>query len=103
MPAGGPEGFKIVMEMFFNAFPDLKIVIEEAAGEGPTVFTRGYWTGTQKGEFNGIPATGKNVKVAFLDCWKLENGKAVENWVQMDMVGMMHQMGVMSSPAASVI
>ena len=70
-------------------------------GEGDKVVTRGTFTGTHQGEFNGIPATGKKVKVSYCDIWRVENGKCVENWVQMDMVGLMQQLGVIPAPEAA--
>lgn len=97
-PAPGPEGYKQVIAMFCMAFPDMHITIEDAFGEGDTVGTRGYMTGTHQGEFMGISATNKPIKVAYLDLWRAENGKFVENWVQMDMLGLMQQMGVVPTP-----
>ena len=97
-PVPGPEGFKMVIGMFRAAFPDLHVTLEDVLGEGDKVATRGYFTGTHQGEFNGIPATGKQVKVSYIDLWRLENGKAVENWVQMDMMGLMQQLGVIPAP-----
>jgi steroid delta-isomerase-like uncharacterized protein len=97
-PAAGSQGFKMVIAMFRGGFPDLRVIVEQTLGEGDRVSTRGYFTGTHKGEFNGIPATGKTIKVAYIDIWRLENGKAVENWVLMDMIAMMQQLGVMPSP-----
>jgi predicted ester cyclase len=97
-PVPGPEGFRMVIGMFRAAFPDLHITLEDVLGEGDKVATRGYFTGTHQGEFNGIPATGKEVKVSYIDLWRLENGKAVDNWVQMDMIGLMQQLGVIPAP-----
>lgn len=94
-PVPGPEGFKMVVGMFFTGFPDMRVTIEETVAEGDRVNTRGYFTGTHQGEFNGIPATGKSIKLAYMDIWRLENGKATENWVQMDMMGLLQQLGVM--------
>jgi hypothetical protein len=39
--------------------------------------------------------------VKTLDIWRVANGKAVENWVQMDMLGLMHQLGVVPVPTQS--
>jgi predicted ester cyclase len=100
-PVSGPEGFKMVIGMFRAAFPDLHITLEDVLGEGDKVATRGYFTGTHQGEFNGIPATGKQVKVSYIDLWRIENGKAIENWVQMDMLGLMQQLGVIPAPEAA--
>jgi predicted ester cyclase len=97
-PAPGPAGFKQVMGMFLTAFPDMRITLEDVFAEGNTVGSRGYFTGTHQGEFMGIPATNKPVKVTYIDLWRIENGLSVENWVQMDMLGLMQQLGVVPAP-----
>ena len=97
-PVPGPAGFKQVIGMFHMAFPDMHITIEDEFGEGDKVGTRGYITGMHKGEFMSIPATNKPVKVTYIDLWRVENGKFVENWVQMDMLGLMQQLGVVPAP-----
>ena len=42
----------------------------------------------------GIPANNKEIRIDYIDWWKFEDGKAVENWVQLDMPGMMSQLGL---------
>lgn len=96
--APGAEGFKIVTSMFKAAFPDMRVVIEDELAEGDRVATRGYFTGTHRGEFMGIPATDKTIKVGYIDIWRIEGGRGRENWVQMDMLGMMRQLGVVPAP-----
>jgi predicted ester cyclase len=93
-PAPGVEGFKIVDAMFKAAFPDMQVVIEDEVAEGDRVATRGYFTGTHQGEFMGIPPTGRTFRCTYSDIWRLEGGKGRENWVQMDMMGLMRQLGV---------
>jgi len=95
MPYPGPEGFKVVIEGFTTAFPDMQISLEQIIGEGDLVATAGHWTGTHRGDFMGMPATGRQVNIRFMDIWKIENGKAVGNWVQMDNLAIMQQLGVM--------
>ena len=97
-PAPGAEGFKQVLGMFLAGFPDLQVTLEEILAEGDKVATRGYFTGTQRGEFNGIPATDKEAKVAYSDVWRVEDDQLVENWVQMDMMGLLQQLGVIPAP-----
>ncbi|HXV43961.1 MAG TPA: ester cyclase [Anaerolineae bacterium] len=99
-PAPGTEGFKQVISMFFSAFPDFHVTVEQVIAEGDKVATRGTWRGTHKGDFMGIPATGKSVAVSYSDIWRVENGRAVENWVQMDMLGLMQQLGVAPAPGS---
>jgi predicted ester cyclase len=95
----GLEGFAEVLGMFRAAFPDMHVTIEEVIGEGDRVATRGYFTGTHTGGFMGIPPSGKPIRVTYIDEWRVENGKAVENWVRMDQLGLLQQIGAI--PAAS--
>jgi steroid delta-isomerase-like uncharacterized protein len=100
VPAKGPEALKMAVGLFRAAFPDIHVTLEQVVAEGDRVATHGYFTGTHRGDFNGIPATGKSIKASYIDLWRLENGKAAENWVQMDMLGLMQQLGVMPAPPA---
>jgi steroid delta-isomerase-like uncharacterized protein len=97
-PVTGPDAMKGAVQAFKTGFPDMRITLEDVLAEGDRVATRGYFTGTHNGEFNGIPATGKSIKVNYCDIWRLENGKPVENWVQIDMMGMLQQLGVIPTP-----
>ena len=94
----GPKGFEQSIAMFRGAFPDLNVAVEDAIAQDDRVATRGTMRGTHHGEFMGIPATGKQVEIGYIDIWRLEDGEAVENWVQMDMLGMMQQLGVVPTP-----
>ncbi|MEW5961844.1 MAG: ester cyclase [Chloroflexota bacterium] len=97
-PAPGTEGFKQVITMFRASFPDLYVTLHDVIVEGDKLSTRGSWRGTHQGEFMNIPATGKQVTVSYIDLWRMENGKLVENWVQMDILGLMQQLGVAPAP-----
>jgi steroid delta-isomerase-like uncharacterized protein len=97
-PAPGREGFKQVMAMFFTAFPDMHVNIEDVISEGDKVVSRGTFTGTHKADFQGIPPTGKRITVKYIDIWRFENGQAVENWVQLDNLGMLQQLGASPTP-----
>ena len=46
----------------------------------------------------GIPATGRTIRVKYIDIWSVEDGKLKDNWVQMDMLGMLQQIGVIPTP-----
>jgi steroid delta-isomerase-like uncharacterized protein len=93
-PAPGREGFRQVVQMFLSAFPDMQVTLHDIFGDGDKVGARGSWRGTHEGEFMGIPATGKHVEVQYIDIWRVEDGKFVDNWVQMDLLGLMQQLGV---------
>jgi predicted ester cyclase len=98
VPAPGPAGLKQVIGAFTSAFPDMHITLDQVIAEGDKVATHGVMSGTHAGDFMGIPATGKSIAVTFSDIWRIENGKAVENWVQLDMMGLMQQLGVIPAP-----
>ncbi len=94
MAQPGPDEFAKVLQTFLTGFPDMHITVEDYIAEGDKVFTRGYMTGTHTGTFQGIPATGKQINVKYIDEWRIKNGKATDNWVRIDMLTMMQQLGV---------
>lgn len=59
------------------------------------------WTmaATHAGPLAGIPATGKRVQQRGTVIYRLENGRIVEVWSQMDRMGMLQQLGI--DPLAS--
>lgn len=97
MPSG-PEGSKMLVSAYRNAFPDLHFTIEEQIAEGNTVVTRWSAHGTHQGELGGLPATGKVAIVVGLGVDRIENGKIVESWGLFDQFGMLQQLGVIPTP-----
>jgi steroid delta-isomerase-like uncharacterized protein len=98
-PGQGPgrQGLKDVLGMFISGFPDMHWVIEEQIAEGDKVMTRFTWTGSQKGQFMGIPATGKQVKVKGVVIDRVVDGRMVDSRILMDTMTMMQQLGVVPS------
>ncbi len=88
------EGFLGFAQMLFNAFPDLSHKVELQIAENDYVTTLVTVSGTHKGDFNGIPATGNKVIFTDMIITRMENGKAVELWAQFDVLGLLGQMGV---------
>ena len=95
----GREGVKAMTSMMRSAFPDFKATIEDILADGDKVVIRTTWSGTQKGEFMGIPATGKRMSIGVIDIIRVSKGKFVEHWGQMDAMGMMQQLGAIPAPA----
>src|SRR5579862_448503 len=85
-PGQGPgiEGLKDVVRGMRSAFPDLHFSVEEQIAEGDKVSTRFEWTGTHRGDFLGVPATGRSVKVWGMVIDKLQNGRIKETRIIMD-------------------
>ena len=87
-----PEGFKQLMSGYLAAFPDLQITVEDVIAEADKVAVR--WTAqrTQTGSLMGISPTGKSVTLTGITFDHLRNGKVVEGWTNLDMLGMLQQL-----------
>ena len=90
----GREGLKDLIRMMRLAFPDIHWVVEETVASGDKVVSRFRWTGTQRGDFLGIPATGRSVNVPGVVIDRLEGGKMADSRILMDTLAMMQQLGV---------
>ena len=89
----GLAGLKDVLRGLFAAFPDMHWTIEEQIAEVGKVLTRFIWTGTHKGEFFGVPATGREVSVWGMVIDRVENGRIRDTRILMDALGLMRQLG----------
>jgi len=82
------------IEIFEAAFPGYDLIADDIISEGDKVVVRATMRGTQRGEFNGIPATGKSVTVSIMLIYRLSKGKIVEHWMNADSLGLLQQLGV---------
>jgi steroid delta-isomerase-like uncharacterized protein len=99
-PGQGPgrQGLRDVFAIMHQAFPDLHWSTEEQIAEGNKVVTRFIWTGTHKGEFMGIPPTGKSVRVKGIVIDEFEDGMMFRSRILSDDLGMMQQLGLIPPP-----
>jgi len=96
------EGVSAFFRMYVAAFPDLRMVPEDVIASGDKVVARVRVTGTHKGAFMGMPATGRRVEVQLIDIIRFDNdGRAREHWGVFDQLAMMQQLGAIpAGPAA---
>lgn len=94
----GREGFKDQWRKWRMAFPDLHFDIVDLVAEGDKVLTRWVLTGTHQGEFLGIPATGRSIRVAGMSLDRIEDGLVAEGFDGWDALGMRQQLGVYEGP-----
>ncbi len=92
------EGMKQVLRSFYSAFPDLHHTFEDQIAEGDKVALRMTFRGTHRGEFQGIPPTGREITVTAIVIDRIENGKLAEHWSQFDALSLMQQLGVIPAP-----
>lgn len=82
-----------------QAFPDLKMQVDQIVAENDLVAVRWTARGTNSGTGNGLPATGKTVKVSGQATFRFVDGKIAEEWALGDTLGIMKQLGLL--PQAS--
>lgn len=88
------ETVKEVFTRFLTSFPDFHVTIEDIVAEGDKVVTRSTRTGTQRGEWRGVAATGRHLKWTWVNVSRIEGGKIVEEWEEGDHLSIMQQLGL---------
>ena len=96
----GVEGHKAIARLFRGAFPDLEWHIDDLIAEGDKVVARTTMRGTQRGEFFGIPPTGKAVTMNGVHILRIAEGKIAEHWGSNDDLSLMRQLGAITGPGA---
>ncbi len=89
------EGVVQYFRMMLAAFPDMRIDVEDVIASGDKAVARLRVTGTNKGDFMGMPATGKSASVKLIDITRFgDDGLAREHWGVVDNLSLMQQLGV---------
>ena len=94
----GIEGFKDHVARLRAGFPDAQFLIEDEIAEGDRVVNRWTFRGTHRGDFAGIPATGKAVTMTAIGIVRIADGKIAEIWDEADAMGVLQQLGVLPMP-----
>jgi steroid delta-isomerase-like uncharacterized protein len=99
----GPQDFVPFVQRIREAFPDIKVDVEDAFGAEDKVALR--WSGqmTHSGDALGMPATGKSVRITGITMVRIVDGKIVEGWDNWDQLGMLQQIGAYTQPEAAVL
>ncbi|NIO19216.1 MAG: ester cyclase [Candidatus Aenigmarchaeota archaeon] len=102
-PSGNPnpmsrEEAVETVKVLWKGFPDISFNIEELIAVGDKIIVRFVVRGTHEGEFMGIPATGNKIEVSGIIISRIEDGKFVEEWDEMDSIGLMMQLGMELKP-----
>ena len=93
-PTGvGPKGMTDLVSVYQNGV-DGHWEIEELFSAGDRVVVRWTGSGTHIGEVNGIPATGKSIRVDAISIHRVTSGKIAETWEVWDTLGFLQQLGV---------
>jgi steroid delta-isomerase-like uncharacterized protein len=91
-------GLKQMIANLRAAFPDLHCTIEDEIGEGDKIAA--HWTirGTHRGSLFGNLPTGRPVEVQGFIFARISAGRIVENWIMIDQMYMLQQLGIVPPP-----
>jgi predicted ester cyclase len=95
------EEFKRDVAEIRRAFPDYAGTNVEQIAEGEKVANRFVFLGTHLGEFEGVAPTGKRVEFIGHSIDRVVDGQIVESWIEVDMMGVMQQLGVVPEQGQS--
>lgn len=93
----GKDGVIQYFNAIRSAFPDIRFYIQDQVAEGDKVVT--YWMaeGTHRGTFEGIPPTGKSLRITSIDIDYITNGRFSQCYANTDQFGLLQQLGVLSN------
>ena len=94
----GPDGIKGMVERTYATFPDYHEEIRQLIAEGDFVVVRLTNTGTQQGQWGGIPPTGKRVEIDEIVILQIHDGKIVGQKGIPDNLTALRQLGVIPTP-----
>ncbi len=89
----GREGVKAFFEHYLTAFPDTKVVIDDVIEEGDGISARFTYDGTFTKPFMGYRPNGAAVQLRSIDIWRVQDGKFVEHWDELNLLEVFQQIG----------
>jgi predicted ester cyclase len=95
-PGKTPESFKKFLTALFSGFPDLHVNIEHILAENNYVLVFLNFTGTHRGQYEGLSATNKSVINRSADLYRIENNKIVEHWDVVDRLDLLKKIGAIT-------
>lgn len=97
------EAWGQFLARFVDGFPDLRITVEDAVGEGDLVAQRVRFEGTHTGEFQGLPPTQRKVTFSGLELNRFVDGRVAEHWFELDALSLLQQLGLVVVPGPRLL
>jgi steroid delta-isomerase-like uncharacterized protein len=89
----GIDAYKEFVNLYLDAFPDLRFTIQDVISADDKVVTRWSVTGTHNGDLPGLPRTGRAISLSGITIGRVSEAKFAESWNNWDALGMMQQLG----------
>ncbi len=87
-----------MVKAWHKAMPDGHMTVDDIITEGDLSTIRMTWRATQTGPFGDIPASGGKIEVTSIGIDRVIDGKITEGWGELNMLGMLQQMGAIPQP-----
>lgn len=97
------DAWRTLIGGYVVAMPDLQITIEDIVADGDLVAARNTFSGTQSGEFQGLPPSHRRITFSGLELNRLVDGKVVEHWFQLDQLALLEQLGLVVVPGPRLL
>jgi steroid delta-isomerase-like uncharacterized protein len=94
----GSASFRGIVSMFRSAMPDIQLTIDDEVYAGDKVVHRWHLVGTDTGGVMGMPPSGKQLRFSGTTIVRMQDGKIVERWANVDELGLLQQLGVVPPP-----
>ena len=96
----GLEGSKKVLGAIIAGVPDLKVTAEDVfvSADGSRVVGRYRYDGTHSGNLLGYSGTGNKFAMRSIDIWRVEDGRFVEHWDELNTLEVFIQIGAVQPP-----
>ncbi len=98
-PGPGIEAMNNVITTCRAAFQGLNVTIDDIMADGDKITARFTARGMHKGEFMGLPPTGKAITMTGIEIFRVKDGKITELWGEANLMGLMQQLGILPVPA----
>jgi steroid delta-isomerase-like uncharacterized protein len=92
----GVPGLREHYTNLLKGFPDLRVEVDDIISQGDKVAHRFTFYGTHRGEFVGIPPSGKSISASGMQMNLFSGGKCIEVWSVHDSYRFLAQIGAVS-------
>lgn len=97
-PTTTPEAVRWFAGFVRDAFPDLKVTVDDMIVEGDQLAARATWRGTHQHQFGYIPPTGKRITMESVDMARVVDGRITEHWGGWNFESILRQLGALPEP-----
>ena len=97
----GLEAYKNFVQKYRVAFPDCRLDVDETFSSGDNVVVRWRYSGTHKGQLDGVAPTGRRVTGTGITINHFSGDRIREAFINWDSLGLMQQLGVVTLPGKS--